>query len=142
GYMVPWGWTGFSGNRVWDWLELILLPLVIALAPIFPEVRASWTRRRSLLTLTGAALFGAVVLGGYLGGWRWTGFHGNTAWDWLHLLLLPLLLPTVVVPALMPLATAGVVYVKEEAPSESAPEPEPEPTGDPAPAPAGDPATG
>jgi hypothetical protein len=114
GYMVPWGWTGFTGNRLWDWLELILLPLAIALSPIFPELRAAWGRRHSLLALAALALFGLVVLGGYLGGWKWTGFRGNTAWDWLHLLLLPLLLPIVVVPALIPLATAGVVYVKED----------------------------
>jgi hypothetical protein len=114
GYMVPWGWTGFTGNRLWDWLELMLLPLVIALSPIFPELRAAWCRRHSLIALAAVAVFGLVVLGGYLGDWKWTGFHGNTAWDWLHLLLLPLLLPIVVVPALMPLATAGIVYIKEK----------------------------
>jgi len=40
------------------------------------------------------------VLAGYLAHWRWTGFTGNTAWDWLHLLLLPLLVPAVIVPLL------------------------------------------
>ena len=40
----------------------------------------------------------ALVLAGYLVPWAWTGFTGNTAWDWIKLLLLPLLLPTVVLP--------------------------------------------
>ncbi|MGH2876625.1 MAG: hypothetical protein ACRDNJ_10810 [Solirubrobacteraceae bacterium] len=44
---------------------------------------------------------------GYAVPWAWTAFTGNTLWDWLHLLLLPLLLPTVVVPALMPMAKAS-----------------------------------
>ena len=38
-------------------------------------------------------MFLALVLAGYLAHWRWTGFTGNTVWDWLHLLLLPLLVP-------------------------------------------------
>jgi hypothetical protein len=137
GYTVPWGWTGFTGNRLWDWLELILLPLVIALSPIFPELRAAWRRRHSLFALGGLTLFGLVVLGGYLGKWNWTGFRGNTVWDWLHLLLLPLLLPTVVLPALMPLATSGVVYLKD---SEEAEDGEPG-EDDGVPAPDGDTAT-
>jgi hypothetical protein len=98
---------------LWDWLELLALPLAVALAPIFAELRAGWTRRYTIITLTGLAVFGAIVLGGYLGEWAWTGFRGNTLWDWLHLLLLPLLLPTIVVPALMPMATAGLIVADE-----------------------------
>ncbi len=48
--------------------------------------------------------------------WAWTGFTGNTLWDWLHLLLLPLLLPVVVVPALIPRAKARMVPVDGGAP--------------------------
>ena len=59
------------------------------------------------------AVFAAFVLGGYLGGWSWTGFAGNTLWNWLQLLLLPLLLPTVVIPALMPMATWRIVMREE-----------------------------
>jgi F0F1-type ATP synthase assembly protein I len=47
-----------------------------------------------------AVVFIAVVLVGYLARWAWTGFAGNTVWDWLHLLLLPLLVPVVIVPVL------------------------------------------
>ena len=51
---------------------------------------------------------------GYLGGWALDRLTGNTLWDWLHLLLLPLLLPTVVVPSLRPLFTAGVIFLEAE----------------------------
>jgi hypothetical protein len=127
GYTVPWGWTGFEGNRLWDWLELLALPVAVALTPVYNELRASWTRRHTLLLLAGLTVFVAIVLGGYLGKWSWTGFRGNTLWDWLHLLLLPLLLPTVVVPALMPRATAGLIIVDDD--DSGAAEPDPDSSG-------------
>ena len=34
GYLVPWAWTGFTGNTLWDWLSLALLPLVLATAAL------------------------------------------------------------------------------------------------------------
>ncbi len=52
------------------------------------------TNRRSYpvaVTLVGATLL-VLALGGYVGGWSWTGFRGNTLWDWLHLLVLPVTL--------------------------------------------------
>ena len=36
-----------------------------------------------------------LVLGGYLLHWTWTGFEGNTLWNWLGLFLVPFLLPLV-----------------------------------------------
>lgn len=113
GYTVPWAWTGFAGNRLWDWLELLALPLAVALSPVFAELRAAWSTRHSMIVLVSSIVFAVVVLGGYVVPWAWTGFTGNTLWDWLHLLLLPLLIPTIVVPALMPVAKAGVVAVEE-----------------------------
>ncbi len=113
GYTVPWAWTGFAGNRLWDWLELLALPLAVGLTPLFAELRAAWGRHHSTTALLSSVVFAAVVLGGYLVPWGWTGFTGNTLWDWLHLLLLPLLIPTLVVPALMPIAQAGVVVVED-----------------------------
>ena len=47
------------------------------------------------LTIAGIAL-GLLVIGGYAFDWAWTGFQGNTFWDWLHLLLVPFLLPAAV----------------------------------------------
>jgi uncharacterized membrane protein len=113
GYLVPMAWTGFVGNRLWDWLELLALPLAVALTPIIPELRDRWTRRHTAIALSGFAVFGAFVLGGYVGNWKWTGFRGNTLWDWLHLLLLPLLLPMIVVPALTRRASAAMIDVED-----------------------------
>jgi hypothetical protein len=48
-----------------------------------------------------------------VGNWKWTGFRGNTLWDWLHLLLLPLLLPMIVVPALTRRASAAMIDVED-----------------------------
>jgi hypothetical protein len=100
GYLVPWGWTGFVGNTVWDWLNLAALPVAVALIPVLVELRSGWGRRHVVALAVGVAVFVALVLAGYLAHWRWTGFTGNTAWDWLHLLLLPLLVPAVIVPLL------------------------------------------
>ena len=97
GYLVPLVWTGFPGHTLWDWFELALLPLVVTAAPIW--LKANRIRRRHLLIGAAAGLaFGAFVLAGYAVPLGWTGFSDNTAWDWLKLLLLPVLLPTVVIP--------------------------------------------
>lgn len=113
GYAIPWGWTGFSGNRLWDWLELLALPLAVALVPLVDDIRRGWTARHTLIAGAGLAGFIAIVIGGYAGDWRWTGFQGNTLWDWLHLLLLPLLLPTVIVPKLLPRMEATMIVVED-----------------------------
>jgi hypothetical protein len=57
--------------------------------------------------------FAIVLWGGYGRDWAWTGINGSTAtlWDWLHLWLLPLLLPTLVVPALLLLVRSRVTIV-------------------------------
>ena len=100
GYLVPWDWTGFVGNTLWDWLNLGALPLAVALIPVLLELRSEWGRRHAVALSIVAVVFIAVVLVGYLARWAWTGFAGNTVWDWLHLLLLPLLVPAVIVPVL------------------------------------------
>jgi hypothetical protein len=111
GYAVPWNWTGFRGNTLWDWFGLIFLPLSLVLLPPLLDLRRRWRAHHSMVTLTGVIAFIALVAGGYLAKWTWTGFTGNTLWDWLNLLFLPLLLPTLVLPALEPLATGRVVYL-------------------------------
>lgn len=113
GYTIPWGWTGFVGNRLWDWLELLVLPLAVALTPVMFELRRGWTVGHSLVATAVLVAFVVVVLGGYVGNWAWTGFRGNTLWDWLHLWLLPLLIPAIVVPALRPQAMSGVTVLDE-----------------------------
>jgi hypothetical protein len=98
GYLVPLSWTGFTGNTLWDWLELALLPLVIATASLWAG-REGVHRRHPVTSGVLLAGFAALVMCGYLVPWAWTGFRGNTAWDWIHLLLLPLLVPTLLLPA-------------------------------------------
>jgi hypothetical protein len=61
--------------------------------------------------LAGALVFAVIVVCGYVVPWRWTGFTGNTLWDWLHLVLLPLLVPIVVVPVLTPKAVKHIEVV-------------------------------
>lgn len=99
GYLIPWSWTGFSGNTLWDWLELALLPLVLGTASLWPSF-AELRRWHWVVIACFAAAFLVVVLAGYLVPWDWTGFTGNTVWDWIKLLLLPVLVPTVLLPAL------------------------------------------
>src|SRR3954452_22807945 len=100
GYAVPLAWTGFTGNTLWDWLSLALLPVVIATSTLWrPPPR--WAARHVGLLLGGVTLAVVVVAAGYLVPWAWTGFTGNTAWDWIQLLLLPVLLPIFVMPRLL-----------------------------------------
>jgi hypothetical protein len=113
GYVVPWGWTGFRGNTLWDWFNLVFLPLTLILIPWFVELRSSWQARHTLVTGVVLTIFLAIVLGGYIGGWKWTGFTGNTLWNWMKLLFLPLLVPTVMLPAFTPIAMKRVVYLDE-----------------------------
>lgn len=77
-------------------------------------------RRRRIggLRLLAAALIAAVLVGGYQEHWSWTGISGKTAtlWDWLHLLLLPLAIPTLLLPAALAI-TAGEPADEEQAPA-------------------------
>jgi hypothetical protein len=130
GYAVPWGWTGFRGNTLWDWFNLIFLPLTLVLIPWFVELRGSWQGRHTVVTGVVVTIFLALVLGGYVGSWKWTGFTGNTLWNWMKLLFLPLLVPTVMLPAFTPIALRRVVYLDENGNPIAAPAPE---GGEPAP---------
>jgi hypothetical protein len=95
GYRLAWTWTGFDGRTLWDWLELLVLPLTVTVLPIWLALGRSLHPR---VRRAGAALivsFALLVVAGYGFDWRWTGFPGNTLWDWLHLLLVPFVLPVV-----------------------------------------------
>jgi hypothetical protein len=100
GYAVPWAWTGFTGNTLWDWLNLALLPLVVATSAVWP-VPERWTARHASMAAAGLGAAMLIVVAGYTVPLTWTGFVGNTAWDWIRLLLLPVLLPTLVLPRLV-----------------------------------------
>jgi hypothetical protein len=108
GYAIPWNWTGFPGNKLWDWVGLILLPLVVASIRLWPEIRRRFAPRHAVAFTALVSALVALVLVGYLRPWTWTGFTGNTLWDWIQLLAVPLLVPTVVVPAAVAYMAVGV----------------------------------
>lgn len=98
GYLVPLHWTGFTGNTLWNWFELLLLPTAVVIVPLLPRLaRSMRAGHKGAVALLGAGWLISVV-GGYTLSWSWTGYQGNTLWDWLQLLLLPLIVPTVLVP--------------------------------------------
>jgi hypothetical protein len=91
GEWLGWTWTGFADNNtVWDRLQLLVLPVVLAAAPVWYRTRRSarveW---RFLLGAVGIAL-AVLLVGGYGLDWKWTGFEGRALWDWLELLVLPI----------------------------------------------------
>jgi hypothetical protein len=114
GYLVPWKWTGFQGNTLWDWFELVLLPAAIvslrAWSAAGRSVR-SWHKAGLTALMTGWLI---TLVGGYDGNWRWTGYQGNTLWDWLQLLLLPLVFPTILLPAMLRWITGNAEERAEE----------------------------
>ncbi len=95
GYRLGWTFTGFDGRTLWDWLELLVLPATVTAFPIWLALGRSMHPR---LRQAGTGLlvaFAVLVTAGYTFDWHWTGFPGNTLWDWLHLLLVPFVLPVV-----------------------------------------------
>jgi hypothetical protein len=114
GYTIPWAWTGFVGNSLWDWLNLAALPLAVVLIPVFVELRSRWGRPHVTALTAGLLVFVVLVIAGYTIPWTWTGFTGNTLWNWLHLLLLPLLVPVLLVPLLAPRAMARMGIAEED----------------------------
>jgi hypothetical protein len=92
-YSLHWTWTGFPGKTLWDWLTLLVLPLVLVTLPLWLGRRRTIHRGWRLALAAALAGFVVTVFGGYVLDWEWTGFHGNTVRDWLHLLLVPFVLP-------------------------------------------------
>jgi ABC-type Fe3+ transport system permease subunit len=75
---------------------VVVLPLVLATLPLWYRTRARWrVQWRVVFGAVGAA-FACLVVGGYAAGWTWTGFAGNTVFDWLRLLMVPFVLPATV----------------------------------------------
>ena len=107
GYLVPLKWTGFSGKTLWDWFVLILLPVALTTTMALTSSRVRSSKARSLrpyqkgLIVALAVGWIVTVIGGYLLRWSWTGYAGNTLWDWFGLLLAPLVFPTILLPALL-----------------------------------------
>lgn len=90
GYARRWEWTGFQTNgQVWDWLNLLLLPVVIATAPLWIKNKHYIGRARGIAHGAFVAAATGFVIAAYLVPLRWSGFQGHTLWDWFGLLLLP-----------------------------------------------------
>ena len=112
GYGFNQTWTGFSDNKLWDWFELLLLPLSLAGIRVWRKLDREFKRRHMVAIGVVLAAFVLFVVGGYTLKWSWTGFHGNTLWDWIQLVLAPLLFPLIVVPATVAWMSAEI---KDEA---------------------------
>jgi uncharacterized membrane protein len=113
GYLAPLNWTGFPGNTLWDWLELILLPVAVVSARYLLSALRSLRPYRKWAIASVTVAWTLTIIGGYAWGWAWTGYQGNTLWDWLGLLLLPLLIPMV-------LSTAALRWILGNRPSANA----------------------
>jgi hypothetical protein len=98
GYAFKWQWTGFTrDNELWDMLHVLVLPVVLATLPLWYRTRDRWRVEWRFVLGAMIVAFTVIVIGGYALDWAWTGFQGNTFWDWLELLALP------VVVAFLPL---------------------------------------
>lgn len=98
GYVAPLLWTGFRGQTLWDWLTLLVLPLAFVLVQAWPASGREIRRHHVVLVIVVLVAWGVTMIGGYVGGWTWTGYAGNTLWDWVSLLLAPAAITIVGVP--------------------------------------------
>ncbi len=96
-YYLQWAWTGFAGNTLWDWFEVLLLPIVVVTVKFWTAERTIQAWHRWLLALLVAA-FVVFVVFAYILPIGWSGFVDNTLFDWVRLLLIPLLMPLLIVP--------------------------------------------
>jgi hypothetical protein len=98
GYCLNWSWTGFGSNdTLWDWLNLVLLPVTIAFLPVWLITRSSRERSWHIVLSILFVLLIVTIMGGYGYNWRWTGYQGNTLWDWIKLLFVPTVIPLLAV---------------------------------------------
>ena len=94
-YAFNWTWTGFKANdTVWDWLQLLLIPISLAAVPIWFTAEEGqqriWLAQLKWVLLASVVILAVLFIGSYAFNWTWTGFKGHdTLWDWLTLLLIP-----------------------------------------------------
>lgn len=90
GYARGWRWTGLRANgQLWDWLSLLLLPVVLGTIPLWMQDRKYISHRRRVLYGAAVVAWIAFVVAGYLVPLSWTGFGDQKLADWLQLLLIP-----------------------------------------------------
>jgi hypothetical protein len=115
GYLVPINWTGFSGNSLWNWLTLIVLPVTLITFRAWPSSpRELRPTHISALTVIVVAWV-VTLIGGYVATWHWTGYEGNTLWDWMSLLLAPLVITTMLVPTAVRFVSGDAARRAQEA---------------------------
>jgi len=93
GYALHWQWTGFDEYRLWDWLRLLVLPVMLVLLPVWLKAGAEIGRTARWILAAVAVTMAAMFVGGYALHWAWTGCAGKTFRDWLTLLIAPFALP-------------------------------------------------
>ena len=97
GYLRGWHWTGFQANgQLWDWLKLLLLPVVLGTIPLWIQDRDYISRPRRVAYGVVIVAWTGLVIAGYLIPLNWTGFRDQMLWDWLDLILLPVALTTTI----------------------------------------------
>jgi hypothetical protein len=80
-------------------MTLVILPATLIMIRVLPS--SPREIHRTHVGVFGILLVAWIVtlIGGYRASWRWTGYQGNTLWDWLQLVLAPLVVARVLVPA-------------------------------------------
>lgn len=114
GYLVPLNWTGFKGQMLWNWLVLIALPVTLVTVRAWPTTGREVRKAHITVFTVLAAAWVVTLIGGYAGSWHWTGYPGNTLWEWLQLLLLPIVFPTILLPAFLKWTSGGASQLAEE----------------------------
>jgi hypothetical protein len=105
GYLIPLNWTGFGDQKLWGWLNLLVLPAAITTVMALTSMRARRPEVRlrpyhKAIIAAMATGWIVTVIGGYALRWTWTGYPGHTLWDWLGMLL-PLVFPAILLPPLL-----------------------------------------
>ena len=105
GYLIPLNWTGFRGQTLWAWLNLLVLPAAVTTVMALTSMRARRPEAclrpyQKAIIATLATGWIVTVIGGYALRWRWTGYPGHTLWDWFGMLL-PLVFPAILLPPLL-----------------------------------------
>jgi hypothetical protein len=80
-------------------MTLIILPVTVITIRAWPGSPREIRRIHVVVVATLGTAWLVTLIGGYDATWRWTGYPGNTLWDWLQLLLAPLVFATILVPA-------------------------------------------
>lgn len=88
GYIRKWQWTGLeTKGQLWDWLTLLLLPVVLGTIPLWIQYKQYIGRgRRDIYAVAIVASTGFVIVG-YLIPIKWAGFQDEKLWNWFELLV-------------------------------------------------------